>query len=103
MLLVANKARPLTRTVRDTLEVAAEIETACKLPFTGIVNNTNLGPDTTAEDVLSSMGYAEELSRMTGLPVKMTCVRQDLYEELTGRIPDLFPLNLQKLYYMLTE
>ena len=103
MLLVANKARPLTRTVRDTLEVAAEIETACRLPFTGIVNNTNLGPDTTAEDVLSSMAYAEELSRVTGLPVKMTCVRQDLYEELKETIPNLFPLNLQKLYYMLNE
>ena len=102
MLLVANRARPLTRTAQDTLEVAAEIEQACRLPFTGIVNNTNLGPDTSVEDVLSSVAYAEELSRLTGLPVKMTCVKRDLCDELTGRIPNLFPLDLQKLYYMLT-
>ncbi len=47
MLLVANKARPLTRTVEDTLLVMREIEEACGLPFTALVNNTNLGPETT--------------------------------------------------------
>ena len=101
MLLVANQARPLTRTAKATLEVAAEIEAACRLPFTGIVNNTNLGPETTAEEVLASLPYIEELSRLSGLPVRMTCVRRDLFEELNGRIPDLFPLDIQKLYYML--
>ncbi|MBQ9620803.1 MAG: hypothetical protein IJR41_02560, partial [Atopobiaceae bacterium] len=55
MLFVINKARPLTRTVEDALEVFHEIEGACRLPFTGIVNNTNLGPETTAETVLASM------------------------------------------------
>ena len=101
MLLVANAARPLTRTASACLEVAAEIEQACRLPFTGIVNNTNLGPETSAEEVLSSMAYAQELSRLTKLPIKMTCVRRDLYPELEGKIADLFPIDLQKLYYML--
>ncbi len=101
MLLVANAARPLTRTPGACLEVAAEIEQACRLPFTGIVNNTNLGPETSFEEVLSSMAYAQELSRLTKLPIKMTCVRRDLYPELEGKIADLFPIDLQKLYYML--
>lgn len=103
MLLVANKARPLTRTPEEALEVAIEIEQACKLPFTGIVNNSNLGPDTTPEDVIASLAYAEELSRLTHLPVKMTCVREDLAPALAGRIPNLFPIRLQHLYYMLDE
>ena len=55
MLLVVNRARPLTRTAEDTVQVLREIEAACGLPFTGIVNNTNLGPQTAAEDVLSSV------------------------------------------------
>lgn len=101
MLLVANKARPLTRTVEDTIVVLREIEEACGLPCTALVNNTNLGPDTTVQDVLDSVQYIEELSRRTGLPVKMTCVRRDLYPALEGQIPDLFPIDLQKLYYMI--
>lgn len=101
MLLVVNKARPLTRNVPDTLEVVDEMVAACKLPFTGIVNNTNLGPETTAEDVLSSISYAEEVSKALGIPVKMTCCDEKLYEELKDRVESLFPLSLQKLYYHL--
>ena len=101
MLLVANKARPLTRTVDDTLVVMREIEQASGLPFTALVNNTNLGPETTVQDLLDSVQYIEELSRRTGLPVKMTCVRRDLYPALEGQIADLFPIDLQMLYYMI--
>ena len=42
MLLVINRARPLTRTPEDTVEVLREMEQAGGIPFTGIVNNTNL-------------------------------------------------------------
>ena len=101
MLLVANKARPLTRTVDDALIVMQEIEQASGLPFTALVNNTNLGPETTIQDLLDSVQYIEELSRRTGLPVKMTCVRRDLYPALDGQIRDLFPIDLQMLYYMI--
>lgn len=101
MLFVVNRSRPLTRTVADTLEVMGEIEEACNLPFTAIVNNTNLGLQTTASDVLSSLEYAQELSQKTGLPIKMTCAAGWLREELAGRVPDLFPLSIQKLYYMI--
>ncbi len=103
MLLVVNKARPLTRTVSDTLEVVEEMVSACKLPFTGIVNNTNLGPETTAEDVLSSMVYAEDVSKALGIPVKMTCCDEKIYEELKDKVENLFPLSLQKLYYHLNK
>ena len=101
MLLVINKARPLTRNVPDTIEVVEEMVEACKLPFTGIVNNTNLGPETTADDVLSSIEYANEVSKVLGIPVKMTCCDEKLYEELKDRVENLFPLSLQKLYYHL--
>ena len=48
MLFVINRARPLTRTVADTILVLREIEAACGLPFTAVVNNTNLGQATAA-------------------------------------------------------
>ena len=99
MLLVVNMYRPLTRTAADTVEVLQEIEAACSLPFTAIVNNSNLGPQTTAESILKSIPYAQEISRITGLPVKMTCVKDQLYQSLEHRVENLFPLTLQKLYY----
>jgi len=101
MLLVINKARPLTRTAEDTLEVMHEIEEACGLPFTGIVNNTNLGLQTTPEDVLGSLSYAEKVSALSGLPILMTCADERICESLEGKIENLFPISIQKLYYMI--
>ena len=100
MLFVANAARPLTRTVDDALEVFYEIQNACRLPLTGIVNNTNLGPETTAGTVLASVPYAEGLARATGLPIKMTTVEKRLVTELDGRVENLFGLSILELYYM---
>ena len=97
MLFVINKSRPLTRDVDGTLEVMAEIEEACGLPFTAIVNNTNLGKHTTAEDVLSSKSYANAVSERCGLPVKMTTVNHTLLQDLPQG--NYFPLHLQELYY----
>lgn len=96
MLLVINRFRPLTRDVDGIREVVSEIETACRLPFTAIVNNSNLGAETTAEDIIDGMTYANEVSERCGLPIKMTTVEKSLYEPLKDRIPGLFPLSLQK-------
>ncbi len=96
MLLVINKFRPLTPDVASTLEVMSEIETACRIKFTGIVNNSNLGELTEPQDVLGSMQYAEDVSAATGLPIKFTAVNETLYNSLKGKINNLFPLKLQK-------
>ena len=96
MLLVINRYRPLTPDAPSTLEVMREIELAGGIRFTGLVNNSNLGEATDEETVLSSLTYAEEVSRLTGLPVVMTTVKQSLYSALEGKIENLFPLTLQK-------
>ena len=96
MIFVANRYRPLTATVEGAMEVLREIEAAAGLRFTAIVNNSNLGEETTAEDVLSSMEYAEEICRQTGLPLRMTSVHERLYPELKDKIENLFPLTLQR-------
>lgn len=94
MLAVINCFRPLTSDAESTVEVMREIEFACKMPFTGIVNNSNLGKDTTEEDVLSSLAYAEEVSRLTGLPIVMNCVLESLYPALCEKISKIFPINI---------
>ena len=100
MLAVINANRPLTRTPQDALEVLREIEAACRLPFTGLVNNTNLGLRTTPEDVIESLPYADAVSAATGLPVRFTCAAAPVAAELEGKVENLFPLDIQRLYYM---
>jgi len=102
MLYVANCYRPLTKTAEDTLEVMKEIEAASGIPFTGIVNNSNLGVETTPEDVVKSNVYAQELSKISKLPVVFTTVNNSIAEQIGDKIPDLFPLELQqnKFYFL---
>lgn len=96
MLMVINRFRPLTRDAESTIEVMREIEQAGGIRFTGLINNSNLGRETTASDVLGSMAYAEETAKQSGLPLVMTAVEEALYPELKDRIPDLLALHLQK-------
>ena len=96
MLFVVNCFRPLTRDADSTIEVMREIEWAAKMPFTAIVNNSNLGNETTAQDVLDSQAYAREISEKTGLPIRMTAVHEGLAAQLEGKIENLFALKLQK-------
>lgn len=95
MLLVINKYRPLTRNVADLNEIKEEIERAAGIPFTGIVNNSNLGLLTTKEDVEASYDYAEEASRATGLPLRFTTVWEKIYNEFE-RKENLMPIVLQE-------
>ena len=97
MMMVINCYRPLTRDAASTLEVMREIEAASAgIRFTALVNNSNLGVETTAEDVLASVRYANEVASLSGLPVVMTTADERLEEGLKDKIPNLFPLKLQK-------
>lgn len=96
MFLVINRYRPLTPDAESTVEVMREIEEAASLPFTGIINNSNLGAQTEPETVLASVQYANEVSRLSSLPLVMTGAEESIAEQLKGRIENLFPMHLQK-------
>ena len=99
MIFVANCYRPLTRTPEEAMEVMAEIEAACGLKFTDIVNNSNLGTETTPETVLESLPYMEKLSQLSGLPIFATTAVAAVAAQLEGKIPDVLPLQLQEKYF----
>ena len=82
MILVVNFLRPLTRTPEEALQVISEIEQAGHLPFTGIINNTNLGELTAAEHVYRGLEKAERLSRMSGLELLGSTVKQELLRDI---------------------
>ena len=99
MIFVANCYRPLTRTPEDALEVMQEIEAACGLAFTDIVNNANLGPETTADTVLSAIEYMEKLSNLSGLPIFAHTAEASVASDLEGKLNPVISLQLQEKYF----
>ena len=103
MAFVANAYRPLTRTPEDALEVMREIENACSLKFTCLINNANLGTETNAEAVLDTKDYMEKLSALSGLPLWITAAEETVAAQLAGKVEDVLPMRLQEKYFDLPE
>ena len=101
MVFVANCNRPLTRTPEEAFEVMQEIEAACKIPFTCIVNNSNLAEETSAETLNESLAYIDKLSELSGLPVWLHTAVRSVAEQL--EIDNVFPLDLQEKYFDLPK
>ena len=101
MAFVVNCYRPLTSTVEDTVTVMREIEAASGLKFNCIVNNSNLGKETTPDTVRASLGFVDELSRATGLPIWLHTAETAVAQGL-GDLP-VMPMVLQKKYFDLPD
>lgn len=78
LLYVINRNRNLTGTPAEAAGLLPEIEAASHLKATGVVNNTHLRRDTTAETVLGSLGYARDTAALLGLPLRFTTVPESL-------------------------
>ncbi|MBR6772293.1 MAG: hypothetical protein IKM29_02755 [Clostridia bacterium] len=85
--LVLNKYRPFVTNIADARESVAAIEAVSRFPFTGIVANPNLGPETAAETILSTVDYYLEMSRVLGIPVEFTPVTEELVPKIEGKLP----------------
>lgn len=94
MLFTVNMFRPLTCDVPATMEVLREIEQAAGIRCTSIVNNSNLGNDTTIADILSSEDYIRELCNVSGLPLKFNAVKQELVSHPALYGKGLFPIKI---------
>ncbi|HBR31646.1 MAG TPA: hypothetical protein DD733_06145, partial [Clostridiales bacterium] len=72
MFYVFNCYRPMTASPEDAYKILLNIEKTSHLAFSGIINNSNIGKETTEKLVLESIPLAEELSKICGLPVLAT-------------------------------
>ena len=94
MAYVVNFCRPLTRDARSALQVMREIEAAGGIRFTHLINNTNLGADSSWDTLQGSMDEYRILIRETGLESLMICAESAVAE---GHPEEgVFPLKLQK-------
>ena len=99
MAFVVNFCRPLTQTPEDAVQIMEEIEAACGLRFTCLVNNTNLGELTTPEMIADSMEYINKLSALTGLPLWMHTTEETVAHKLAPMDAPVMPMQLQKKYF----
>lgn len=91
MWYVINRYRYLTERPEETLELMYEIEAVSRMRHTGIVNNSNLGRETTADTIQQALPYAEETAAQAKLPLVYTTYRNDLELLLPNGLPvDVF-------------
>ncbi len=94
LLYVINRYRYLTRTPDEACELLAEIEAASRLKATGIANCSNLARETSAEDILASATFAQQVSNALGLPLVCTAVKKSLVPELSDQVQHCYPVDI---------
>lgn len=94
MYYVINKYRYLTRTANEAAELLCDIEAASRLKATGIINNSNLANETTAQTVLNSISFAEQTAAKTGLAVALTTAPKGEAEKVAKAINNVYPVDI---------
>ncbi|HYF76645.1 MAG TPA: hypothetical protein VD973_05915, partial [Symbiobacteriaceae bacterium] len=89
MLLVVNPYRPRTASAEKALTEATDMLATAKIAWTGVLANPNLGPETTADDVVGGVNAAHEAARALGVPLVGAAVRRDLAAAVAERSPGL--------------
>jgi hypothetical protein len=92
LLYVVNCYRPLSANPAAAIELLREIEAACRLTATGVINNSHLMGETDADTIRRSLPYAAEIADTLGLPLRFTTAPAPLAESLD--IPDLYPVTI---------
>ncbi|NLL94510.1 MAG: hypothetical protein GX224_01955 [Thermoplasmatales archaeon] len=93
MLYVVNRNRPEVSTPEGAAAMLREIESRSGAVATGIANNTHLMGLTAPETVEGSIGYAESVAGLTGLPLVFTTVPRNLYGHFAGN-PGILPIDV---------
>lgn len=93
LLYVVNANRPEVRTAERSVEVLRGIEAMTGLRCTGLVNNTHLCGETGPEDIREGAALAEEVSRLTGVPVVCHAAEARLRDQLQDL--DVFPIEIR--------
>ena len=94
MLFVVNFYRPLTQDIEGVMKVLYEVQEASHMKVTHLVNNSNLGALTQAEDIIATDKKMRELSEKSGLPVYATTIREDLLDAVGDKVLNPVPVKL---------
>lgn len=94
ILFVVNVNRPLTKDAKSVIEYIRLVEGAARVKVTHLINNTHLSYETTTDDIMKGQNVVEEVSKMTGIPIKMIAAKRDIAEKLPDIGYPVFPIDL---------
>ena len=95
LIYVLNANRPEVRTPEAAIAYLRGIEATTSLTCTGIVNNTHLCGETTAEEIRKGARLAETVSQETGIPVLCHVAEGRFIPELSDLSEPVFPITIQ--------
>lgn len=81
MYFVINANRPYVSTVKGIKETIQQIESVSRLKVTALINNTNLGVETTMEEIEKGFEISQEASQELQLPLLYTTISDNLKNE----------------------
>ena len=96
MFYVINGNRPETSTVEGVIKYLKMIEATSRLKVTGLINNTHLLKETTAEDVEFGHELNKKISWETDIPIRYEAVIRETADKIKNLeiMEKLFPINL---------
>lgn len=97
---VVNTNRPMAGTPAKLIRLLEDMERKARWKCTGLINNTNMSYETTAEDLERGYGIVKAAAEQLGLPVVYTCGKPPVLAEfLKGEHDPVYvgePLPLTK-------
>lgn len=93
---VVNARRPLQQTAEEVAEMMVQISARVRLKIDGLINNTNLGRESSVTDLLDGQKVCEEVSAKTGAPILYVSGKPEIlaaFGDAGYRIPQI-PLSI---------
>jgi hypothetical protein len=78
LLFVLNANRPYVSNLQGALDTIQRIEEASRLKVTGIINNTNIGYETTMDDIEIGLTLSTVIADQLGIPLTFTAISSHL-------------------------
>jgi RecA/RadA recombinase len=87
VLFILNANRPYVSTLDGAVDTLLKIEKASRLKITGIINNSNVGNETTLADVEKGLELSRALSEKLDIPLLSTTLSQHLSADADSFLP----------------
>jgi hypothetical protein len=94
MIFVINTLRPFSSSVESIVDLYGRIAARARMKASALINNTNFGAQTSAEDVINGQRIVDEASRALGIPLRAVTAQPE--------IMDLLPPGMQAMGYPIT-
>ncbi len=95
--MVVNVYRPGTSSTEEIIKTASSLTNSSRINLTGIINNSNLGLETTPELVEDGLNEIKGASEKLGIPIIMTTVEEKIYTQVKNILKDdtkVLPLEI---------